>query len=80
MRVTAKFCREQEALQHAKALNEPLESRRKIALAAAKAWHAEAILADKRAAGQGLMSQLDADITREFAAEAETDTNADQAD
>lgn len=71
MRVTAKFCREQEALQQARAASEPLESRRRIALSAAKAWHAEAILADQRAAGQGPMSRLDAEIAKEFAAEGE---------
>ena len=49
MRMSAAHCREQQALQLAKAANEPLESRRKIALTAAKAWEVEAALAEKRA-------------------------------
>ncbi len=69
MRVTADFCREQEALQRAKANQEPLENRRKIALAAAKAWAAEAILADIRDTKQGVLHKLDAEIAKEFAAE-----------
>ena len=52
MHVSAKFCREQEELQRERAISEPLESRRKVALAAEKAWRANAILAEERDAKQ----------------------------
>jgi hypothetical protein len=71
MRVTVEFCREQERLQRAKAESEPLENRRKIALDAAKAWAAEAILAQKRDAKQAPLDKLDAQIALEFAQEAD---------
>jgi hypothetical protein len=73
MRVTAELCREQERLQRAKAENEPLENRKKIALDAAKAWAAEAILAEKRDMKQSPLDQLDAEIAHEFAQEAVSD-------
>lgn len=73
MRVTAEFCREQERIQRAKAENEPLENRRKIALDAAKAWAAEAKLAEKRDMKQSTLDQLDAEIAAEFAQEAIND-------
>lgn len=70
-RFTAVFCREQEAAQRAKAASEPLENRRKIALAAAKAWAAEALTAERHEAGDTPLSKLDAGIALEFAREAE---------
>jgi|GEM_PF-4664615 len=68
-RHTAAFCREQAEVQQARAVSEPLASQRHIALGAAKAWLAEAVLAEQRAAGQGPLAALDAEITREFAEE-----------
>ena len=50
MRIAASTCREQEARQQEIAESDPLENRRKIATAAVKAWHKEAIEADKREA------------------------------
>lgn len=50
MRIAASTCREQEARQREIAESDPLENRRKIATAAATAWHKEAIEADKREA------------------------------
>ena len=70
MQISAAHCREQEALQRAKALSEPLENRRKIALAAAKAWEAEAVLADMRTSKSSSLEKLDAAIALEFALEA----------
>jgi hypothetical protein len=69
MRVSPDFCREQEALQLAKAASEPLENRKKIALAAAKAWAVEAGLAEKRATKPEPLDKLDAEIALEFADE-----------
>lgn len=68
-RNTASFCREQAEVQQARALSEPLASQRRIAQGAAKAWLAEAVLADQRATGQGPFAALDAEITQEFADE-----------
>ena len=51
MRVRAAICREQQALQLALSISDPLERRRKIAATAAKAWGLEAIEAEKREAG-----------------------------
>tara|TARA_R110000824_G_scaffold30860_2_gene100996 strand:- start:3248 stop:3490 length:243 start_codon:yes stop_codon:yes gene_type:complete len=74
MRVKAETCREQEALQLALAANDPLESRRKVAAAAAKAWGLEAIQAEKREAGHlSPRDKLDAEIAREFAEEDDSD-------
>jgi hypothetical protein len=73
MRVTAELCREQERIQRAKAENEPLENRKKIALDAAKAWATEAVLAEKRDLKQSALDQLDAEIAREFARETVSD-------
>ncbi len=71
MRVKAEVCRAQEARQLDLAANDPLESRRKIAAAAAKAWGLEAIQAEKREAGHiDPIDRLDAEITTEFADEA----------
>lgn len=50
MHVMADYCRSQEAHQLGLAENDPVESRRKMALVAAKAWGLEAIKADKREA------------------------------
>lgn len=50
MRVSASTCREQEAIQRGIAESSPLENRRNIAIAAAKAWGKEAVEADKREA------------------------------
>ncbi len=73
MRVKASVCREQEARQLDLATNDPLESRRTVAAAAAKAWRLEAIQAEKREAGHvSPRDKLDAEITREFAEEKET--------
>ncbi|AOR75509.1 hypothetical protein QUC32_14195 [Novosphingobium resinovorum] len=71
MRMSATFCREQEALQRAKALSEPLENRRGIAMAAAKAWEAEAISAEKRDAKLTPLDKLDTAIVLQFALEAD---------
>lgn len=69
MRASADFCREQEALQRAKAESEPLENRRKIAIVAANAWAKEALLAEVRDSKQGPLDMLDAEIALEFANE-----------
>lgn len=70
MRVKASTCREQEARQLDLAANDPLESRRKVAAAAAKAWGLEAIQAEKREARHvSPRDKLDAEITQEFAEE-----------
>lgn len=79
MRVKAEICRAQEARQLDLAANDPLESRRKIAAAAAKAWGLEAIQAEKREAGHmDPIDKMDAEITIEFADEekAEKDKHA----
>lgn len=74
MRVKAEICRAQEARQLDLAANDPLESRRKIAAAAAKAWGLEAIQAEKREAGHiDPIDKLDAEITTEFADEANSE-------
>ena len=75
MRVKASTCREQEARQLDLAANDPLESRRIVAAAAAKAWGLEAIQAEKREAGD----KVDAEIAREFAEETEADALEDEA-
>jgi len=69
VRVTEKFCREQESLQIAKAANETLKNRKDIALGAAKAWDAAAQLAHKQESKLEPLDKLDAEITREFAEE-----------
>ena len=70
MRVKAATCREQEARQLDLAANDPLESRRRVAAAAAKAWGLEAIQAEKREAGHlSPRDKLDAEIASEFAEE-----------
>lgn len=69
VRVTEKFCREQEGLQLAKAAAEPLKNRQGIALAAAKAWDAAAQLAHKQESKLEPLDLLDAAITQEFAEE-----------
>jgi hypothetical protein len=68
--LTADFCREQEAVQRAKATIEPLENRRKIALAAATAWQAEALLLEGQEQGTAPLDMLDTEIALEFAREA----------
>ena len=74
MRVKAATCREQEARQLDLAANDPLETRRIVAAAAAKAWGLEAIQAEKREAGHlSPRDKLDAEITSEFADENEAD-------
>ena len=74
MRVKAATCREQEARQLDLAANDPLESRRIVAAAAAKAWGLEAIQAEKREAGHlSPRDRLDAEIALEFAEEDEAD-------
>ena len=79
MRVKASTCREQEARQLDLAANDPLESRRKVAAAAAKAWGLEAIQAEKREAGHlSPRDKLDAEIALEFAGENETDDLQDR--
>jgi hypothetical protein len=69
LRFAPAFCREQAALQLAKAESEPLENRKKIALAAAKAWTLEAALADKQVARATPLDALDTKIAKEFADE-----------
>jgi hypothetical protein len=79
MRVKASVCREQEARQLDLAANDPLESRRKVAASAAKAWGLEAIQAEKREAGHlSPRDKLDAEITSEFAEEDEADRLQDR--
>jgi len=74
MRVKASTCREQEARQLDLAANDPLESRRKVAAAAAKAWGLEAIQAEKREAGHvSPRDKLDAEIALEFSDEDEAE-------
>ncbi len=50
MHVKADFCRLQEAHQQDLADNDPLESRRIMGAAAAKAWRLEAVKSEKREA------------------------------
>lgn len=69
MRIAADFCRKQEALQLARADSEPLENRRRIALTAAKAWAAEALLAEKRDSKKEGLDRLDTEIALEFSKE-----------
>ena len=71
LQMTAAFCREQEVMQRANAASEPLENRKKIALAAAKAWEQKAVMLEKHDAGDTPLDRLDAEITLEFAREAE---------
>jgi hypothetical protein len=79
MRVKASVCRAQEARQLDLAANDPLESRRKVAAAAAKAWGLEAVQAEKREAGHlSPRDKLDAEITSEFAEEDEADRLQDR--
>ncbi|WP_417593847.1 hypothetical protein [Parasphingorhabdus sp.] len=79
MRVKAATCREQEARQLDLAANDPLESRRIVAAAAAKAWGLEAIQAEKREAGHlSPRDKLDAEIALEFAEETEADALEDE--
>jgi hypothetical protein len=74
MRVSADICRAQIAVQQSIAQNHPLETRRKIALAAVKAWTAEAALAEKREAGHlSPLNKIDAEIALEFAEEEDED-------
>ncbi len=76
MRIKPKMCREQQAIQLAIAENDPLQSRRDVAIAAAEAWGREALQAEKREAGSvGLRDRLDAEITLEFAQEADLERN-----
>jgi hypothetical protein len=58
MTPTSAFCRAQEATQLARAANEPLENVRKVALAAAKAWNAEAVWAESRETGHVAIPRL----------------------
>ena len=58
-------------MQRANAASEPLENRRKIALAAAKAWEEKAVLLEEHEAGDTPLDRLDAEIALEFAREAE---------
>ncbi|GGB57970.1 hypothetical protein [Blastomonas aquatica] len=80
MRVTEKFCREQETLQIAKAAAEPLKNRQDIALSAAKAWDAAAQLAHKQESKEEPLDKLDAAITREFADEEAAGDTGDDVD
>lgn len=78
MRVTEKFCREQESLQIAKAATETLTNRRDIALAAAKAWDTAAQLAHKQESKTEPLDKLDAAITLEFAEEEAAGLDGDE--
>jgi hypothetical protein len=70
MRLSAQICRQQELIQLTLSQTDPLESRRKVAAAAAKAWALEAELAEKRESGVlDPLDRLDAEITQEFADE-----------
>lgn len=50
---------------------EPLENRRRIAGAAAKAWEEEALILERHEAGDAPLDKLDAEIALEFARDAE---------
>ncbi|MEE4454609.1 hypothetical protein [Novosphingobium resinovorum] len=80
MRISATFCREQEAIQRARAISEPLQSQRGIALAAASAWSKRAIAIDERIAAPGARDKLDTAIALEFAREEATRDDVDDAD
>jgi hypothetical protein len=71
MQLSVEKCREQEALQLAKAQTEPLESRRNIAQRAAKAWAAAALASEVRASRLGQLDKADAAIALEFARESD---------
>lgn len=75
MRPSASFCRQQEDLQRLRAASEPLENRRAIALAAAKAWGAEALLAESR--GTRLRDAGDEAIAQAWAAETDAPDTGD---
>jgi hypothetical protein len=78
VRVSADFCRIQAERQRAIAAAEMLENRRVIALLAAKSWQAAATLADKSASADGSsLEKLDAEITLEFAQEAEAEAKGE---
>ena len=71
MHVKADYCRLQETYQMNLAANDPLESRRTVATAAAQAWKLEAIKSEKREAKTvERLIELDAKSTCEFAEEA----------
>lgn len=69
MRITESFCKEQAALQREKALNEPLENRKVIALNAAKVWDKEAEMAHNRDTKQAQRDAKNALFTAQLAAE-----------
>lgn len=69
MRMTESFCEKQAALQREKALNEPLENRRAIALNAAKVWDKEAEMAHNRDAKQAQRDAKNAHVTAQLATE-----------
>jgi hypothetical protein len=76
MRFSEDFCRNQAALQRAKAATEPLDNRQKIALLAAKTWDAEAdAISNCKAAHGSPLDKLDAAITLEFAREEAAEAN-----
>ncbi len=79
MRPSAIMCRQQEAIQQAKAESETLESRRAIALTAAKAWGLAAKAADARDSKQTPLDKLDAEIALEFLEEDAEIAAADEA-
>jgi hypothetical protein len=77
MRFLPVFYRTQAERQRAIASVEPLENRRAIALLAAKSWEDAATLADLTASRKGgALEKLDAEITLEFAREAEAGANS----
>lgn len=68
------MCRTQQALQLDIAANDPLAKRSQIAATVSEAWRVKAEKAEKAESGQGdPMSNLDIDITREFADEAKSE-------
>ncbi len=69
MHLTIDFCREQAALQLAKAASEPSENRQKILIGAAEAWSTQALALEKQATAQKSLDKLDAEIALEFANE-----------
>lgn len=77
MRLASAKCREQQAIQLEIAKNDPLENRRKIAAAAAKAWGVEAEQAENYESGQLNHSEKEDDqIRREFADETDEEAQA----
>lgn len=68
------LCRQQEAHHRRIAVETDLQNVRKVALAAARAWEAQALEAESREAGsKDVLSNEDAAIAREFLLEDQAD-------